>query len=171
MNLDEIVNRFGQLQGAEVGCGYQHPTSPNPDLKVMTEDFIDQYPYLQQDPDYITFLRRYAGLVLTHKDDLEWYGLVYGFHFDWMPFVDLDEAHRFPDFDGFFIFCETSIIRSAVSAHGAHYAFDSTGNLKPGVYKRVRWEDVDPSEITYEWHCESFLEWLNDFVEKEGIVL
>lgn len=168
MNLDEVVNRFGQLEGAEVGHGYLHSTSPNLDLKDITEDFIAHHPYLHQDPDYIAFLRRYAGTSLD-REDMQWHVLVYGFHFDWMPFIFLDEAHEFPSRDGYFIFCETTIIRSDVkNALGAHYAFDSTGKLKPGVYQRVQWRHAD--ELRYEWYCGSFVEWFDDLVKQEGIL-
>lgn len=49
---------------------------------------------------------------------------------------------------------------------GLDYAFDATGRRLRGVYQLISHSQRESE--TYEWYCGSFLEWLEELIDKKG---
>jgi hypothetical protein len=60
-SIDDLMIAFQQLEGAEVGHGPSHPTTPDHTLTDAVAHFLRTFPFLSRYPDYVRFLQHYAG--------------------------------------------------------------------------------------------------------------
>jgi hypothetical protein len=129
------------------------------------ERLLGRYPFVRQAPDWLAFLTRYGGGTLTRDDDMLSLGL-YGFSHDATLHI-LDGAGEPVDY-GCLYFCDVVLPREPVKGYtdetiSLGFGFEASGERSWGVY-RIR-------DGNSEWYCETFLEWLERFVEKEGRLL
>lgn len=80
----------------------------------------------------------------------------------------MDENPAIDD-DGFYGMCSSVIKISETSNKidgeiGIGYGFDATGNRPWGIYRFI-------GEEKAEWCCESFLQWLNEVIDRNGRLL
>lgn len=65
--IDSAIARFAELPGASVGRGPRHPTEPDSSAASRIEEFLDTYPALLNDPEYVEFLEKYAGASVVNE--------------------------------------------------------------------------------------------------------
>src|SRR4051812_46044610 len=59
--FSDIAARIQTLPWAVLGHGPEHPTDPRPELGAAIDRFLAAYPFLGRYPDYIRFLKTFAG--------------------------------------------------------------------------------------------------------------
>ena len=168
VDLHSLMKRLAVSEHALLGTGPRHPVAPNPEIADEVERFLAQYPFLRQDQGYVDFLECYAGASFDCPD-ASLIVFIYGFldqvtrHFTKdEPFVGsaVDEER------GFLVFAEMVFrpgkYRGVVDNVSYGYAFDMTETRRWGVYHDISSKDYTSSK--YEWHCESFLQLLEELV-------
>ena len=120
------------------------------------------YPFLRQDEGYVCFLEMYAGGVFWRDQDALSLGL---FGFDSELSTHLVKGPGDTVEHGYLTFCDMVIPPRAdpfgKDAIGLGFGFDATGERRWGVYRLL-------GEGRADYYCETFLQWLRLFVEREG---
>ena len=160
MYLHTVIARFAELEGATVGVGPKRSFYPDVKTQGQIDLFLNSYPFLCQDRDYVDFLSFYAGANVLRGD--------YDLMVDILGFSDvsthmLDWEEPVVDEDGFLMF---SLVILRNKQH-IGFGFDATQHRKWGVYRSV----VDDKGSPYLWYCNTFLEWLDQIVQKDGEIL
>jgi hypothetical protein len=160
MDIHTVMARFAELEGAVVGVGPRKSSHPNTEIQGKIDFFLNSYPFLHQDRGYIDFLEFYAGAHVLRGD--------YEVAIDIFGFLDisthmLDYEDPIVDEDGFLTFSLAILQENRHLAFG----FDATQHRTWGVYRAV----VDENGASYVWYCDTFLEWLNQIVQKDGNIL
>lgn len=158
MDIHGIVKQFLLLDGASVGVGPKHPSTPNTEIVSEVEAFLREYSFLGSDRGYVEFLESYAGGILTPSDGS--LGIdIFGFDSQSSHIIYLEGA--IVDEKGFLTICDGYIsIREneAIQEKPLSFAFDASGNRRWGIY-------YPPEE---RWYCESFTEWFELLVTTKG---
>lgn len=167
LNIHSLMKEFSKLEGAEIGRGPKHPSSPDPNLAQETEAFLNEYPFLRQDQGYVDFLESYAGAwVMWPNNELI---------IDLFGFTEVSRNIANPDNvcvvdeNGFLIVYDGMVrlvdggFREGVIGQG--FAFDATGERKWGIYRYVF---VSGVEVARYWYCETFLQALAALIETRG---
>lgn len=165
--LHELMAAFAQLPTARVGQGYEHPTAPNLDLQAETDAFLDAHPFLNAFPNYVQFLKCYAGAAF-HAPDGSIFIDIFGF-IDTVTLTVTDEESPIIDAEGYYTFCTGLVTtKSGLETKEDYFAFgfDATGNRKQGIYEYVTRKDGESyyflcNRSFLSWLEEAFVEWLN----------
>lgn len=182
--LDDAVERLLKMPGTELGYGPEHPLLPRPEIGVMIEPFLAEYPFLERFTDYVRFLKAYAGAsaggALVDGPgvcDRDYVFLsVYGLCEANDRFL---ERHEFKVVDdrGFYGFCELHYRyrphkdgqRITDGVFAAEFCLDATGRRKEGVYVECMLDgsrEMGTGECF--WFCNSFTQWLEQLVDHQG---
>jgi hypothetical protein len=156
--IEELVNRLAKMGEWTSAASAVGPGAPKV-FAAETARLLEQFPFAERADDWLAFLRKYGGGMLTRERDLLSLGL-YGFSEDvTMPILD---GPGDPIDAGCLVFgdVEVPLVGSADETVALGFGFDATGKRKWGVY---RIEDSAASR-----YCESFTEWLRRFVELDG---
>jgi hypothetical protein len=156
------MEAFSKLDCATVGRGPRHPTAPDESNRACIASFIDNNPYLRRYPDYIEFLECYGGAVLDYPDDhpVREFLLLFGFD-------DFVHAADPVDSEGFYIFCTATSLHNMSHDRECAFYFDATAKRPIGVYGQL--VDCDkPNHGDREHYCPTFLEWLEELVDRKG---
>jgi hypothetical protein len=168
MDLSVLMHRFTELEYASIGFGPRHPTAPNPMLQPNVDAFLAGNPYLKKDQGYVDFLETYSAAAVNWPNQ-ELMIDIYGFTPEITIYLpDPDEPLTFNG--SFFRFAE-SFVKTGPDKRdfvGLSFGFDSTGVQKPGVYRHVYLPGDDWKTLPFVWYKASFLEWLEDLVNKAG---
>ncbi|MGB0389322.1 MAG: hypothetical protein ACPGWR_31250 [Ardenticatenaceae bacterium] len=164
--LHELMAAFAQLPTARVGQGYSprkrgaSSNGPNLDLEAQTHAFLEAHPFLNAFPNYVQFLKCYAGAAFYAPDGsifIDIFGFV-----DTVTLTVTDEESPIIDQEGYYTFCTGSVTTKwGLEEREDYFAFslDATGNRKQGIYEYVTRKDGPP----YYFLCnQSFLSWLQD---------
>lgn len=165
LNIHSLMKEFSRLEGAEIGRGPKHPSSPDPSLAPEIEEFLNQYPFLRQDRGYVDFLECYAGAWVMWPN-LDFVVDLFGFANVSTHIVKEDGYVVDPT--GFLKFCDGLVrIHKGVGHEGVlgqGFAFDATGKRRWGVYRSI----TDEVESDKYWYCETFLQALAALIETKG---
>jgi hypothetical protein len=168
--------------GSELGHGPDHPTAPQPALRPMVEAFLAEFPFLEWYPDYVWFLRTYAGAGTSDPDpgDPKFVFLSLSGWSANVQFIDRD--FDVVDARGFYGFCELhyryrpydlEVARNSPTAFSgcvvSEFTFDATGRRQRGVYVE---SCVDGLRVLGSgecvWYCSSFTAWLERLIAARG---
>ena len=166
------MKRFSEkFEGACVGHGPKHSDIPNTDLQPEINQFLSEYPFLQQDKGYVNFLERYAGATLDAPEGL--IVIIFGFVLDIGGLHMTQDEGPIIDDEGFLCIAAVQV-RSDEDAKGFDeyakgfdeytdlaFSFDATGERRPGIYRNI---GLNPKA----WYCEDFLTWLRLLIDKQG---
>jgi hypothetical protein len=157
--LDELMQRFGQIPGAKVGHGPEHPESPDPSTAERLEEFLASYHSLQADQSYCDFLRRYGGAYIENHDATLIID-IFGFSEVSTDIVEMEGP--VVNKDGYLIYAQCIYyIMSGNELRGTQehdFAFDMTGARRPGIYRL--YGSSEHLHNQFEWQHESFASWL-----------
>lgn len=163
MTIDECVMEFLKLgPGAKTGINAETPVEIVTAVKQATVEFLKENPYLEKDPGYIEFLKKYSGCFFFRKQD--------GFAIDVFGYgprrTQFFEGNDRIDVEpGFMLFA--LVFRRQSFNMQIDYGFDMTGNRKPGVYAHYCFS----GETEFEWEYPSFTDWFENLLElREGII-
>lgn len=170
MGIHDLMKRFAQVDPTMIGRGPRHPISPNPESISEIHKYFEEHPILRQDKGYVDFLECYSAATaddwLDGKINIDIYG------FDTKITLHLDSTSELPrDWkNGFTPFAYVQIPREKQRIDDGYiYAFDITGKRPFGVYQlRDTIEEIKVDD--YKWYCDSFLEWLEDIIDKKGLI-
>jgi hypothetical protein len=165
MNIDQLIDTFARMKGAEVGRGPQHPVLPDTTISTKLSEFIERYPFILQDNEYIEFLTKYSGAFCVNNQDgltIDIWGLADGFS------NLLDEDGPVIDEDGYCLFAYILFNNQSTIDTEVDFKFDATGKRKWGIYRSV---DDENGKSIADWYCESFLDWLEQLILKNGKLL
>lgn len=192
MDIHQIIRQIGTIDDAEVFIGYgpKHPSTPDPTLEGIIQEYLGMYPFLRRDQGYIDFLETYAGLNIYREAvnvAVDIFGFCYGISsliektdqgFLWQGESSLVE-------DGFLIVSDAKLVFEEKREHhvsteptnnmvGVGFGFDTLGSRPWGVYRK---STVEPSRFrtyyppirdTWYWYCSSFTEWLQILLDTKG---
>ena len=170
-NLHQTITKFLSLKNAEITFGPKHPENPRPELAELLTWFLKEYPYLT-DPTYQEFLSVYGGAGIFFEEEIS-YGLDFLSIYEIEgPLTDDQVTEEFVD-ECYFPFAEVTLITHKKRAVSIVYAFKNDGRL--GVYRKLYREKADQKdsfeEAPFEWVYANFLAFLEDVVEKKGIMI
>jgi hypothetical protein len=175
MDINDLMKRFAQLSPqAQVGRGPENPEEPNLDLADQTSRWLDLHPFLQRDPGYVAFLKRYSGAAVHDPEqdlEIDIHGLSgvgsyltevdYGVFDDTVPRID--EFGFYPFASVYFNVGDPKAFESYV---GVGFSFDARGNRPWGVYRGITPQvGAETAEHVY---CDTFQEWLERVIERRG---
>jgi hypothetical protein len=163
--LDRHLASLAALGELELGHGPSHPLNPQPELGGEIARFLARYPFLRRDGDYVTFLERYAGALVTSPHDMFSLG-IYGF--DENVTMHIVSGPGDVVANGFLTIADVLVPNEPEKAfsennEGVGFGFDATGSRRWGIH-RLRDGGVTA------WYAESFVDWLRLLVEKHGRV-
>ncbi|AFZ27880.1 hypothetical protein Cylst_5903 [Cylindrospermum stagnale PCC 7417] len=167
MDIHSLMQKFTELGYVTVGRGPKHPESPSLELQKEIDSFLEQYSFLRKDPGYIDFLEYYSGAMVDWPKG-ELVIAIFGF-LEEISFHLIKDGGEVIDDDGFYAFC-TSVVRVGEGQDmenesiGLGYTFDATGTRRWGVYRSIEGGEC-------EWYCDSFLEWLEKLIDKNGLLV
>src|SRR6266542_4038675 len=127
-------------------------------FQAELERLLAEFPFVARAQDWLEFLRRFGGGMWSRASDGLSLGL-YGFSHD--VTMHILDGPGDPVGDGILLFGDISLPTGGVELA---FGFEATGERRWGVYRFV--DGGDP-----EWYCESFHEWLERLVEREGRLL
>lgn len=161
--LTRLMTALGKLGDLETVCSPGHPAGAR--LVREVEDFLNQYVFLRNDAGYVAFLQRYAGAGFKSHDDMLSLDL-FGFSEDVTLHILRGEGDVIEN--GLLTFADLLIPLEPgrgvfVNTKGCGFGFPATPQRQWGVYQI--------SEGRSCRYCDSFLEWLAQFVDKKGRLL
>ncbi|MEV4759057.1 hypothetical protein AB0J86_28725 [Micromonospora sp. NPDC049559] len=169
MDIDSVMDRFCRIPGARAGRGPRHPRDPDPAPAARLTEFLDTYPSLRSDRGYVAFLERYGGAAIEGGDDRPLVDVL-GFSDASTGLLEMDGP--VVDDDGFLLFAQYVHHRieggKLLDTEEQDFAFDTTGERKPGVYRLFSSRRV--SDDDFDWYAEDFLSWLDRLVRQDGIL-
>lgn len=153
-NVEQLMERFAALPFAIIGLGPRHPVVPKEILEAEAVEFLRRHPFLERDPDYVSFLKtcEAAGIYYPDKSP-DYYSLTIFGMGDWR-----DGFAEPIDPEGYYAFAVTQ-------THA--FGFDAIGIREIGVYKKLV-EIGHPTLGTFEHAYDSFRQWLVDVLAKNG---
>jgi hypothetical protein len=167
MTIENLMEKFLQIDGAAAGNGPRHPVQPDPSAEIRISSFLDTYPFLHQDPCYRDFLEVYAGAAINSSDENDLVDIL-GFS-DVSPDIEYFEGPVVSS-NGFLVFAICAYYRHTeqqLYMYEHDFAFDASGTRKPGIYRMVSALDQEPSAFT--WYIGDFCSWLEDLIDKGGV--
>lgn len=167
MNIHELMQRFAQVGSTTIGKGPKHPTSPNSESLPEIEKYFASHPILKQDQGYVDFLECYSAASADGWLDGKIFIHIFGFDTNITSHLGGPDEWIFDTEKGFCSFAYIQIPKPHLVDDGCAYSFDITGLRSWGVYKS---SDTGDIVYDYEWYCGSFLEWLEDIIEKQGLL-
>lgn len=166
-HLDALMDRFAQIRGARVGHGPDHPQLPDRSMEPRVDGFLQSYPMLRRDHDYVEFLEKYAGALIDNPDEGQ---LVDVFGFDQVSTDMLDMEGPVVDENGFLVFAQciyhVVIDGKLEDMYEYDFAFDVSGERRFGVYCAK--STLRTGNRAFTLYFEGFAAWLRDVVEKKG---
>jgi hypothetical protein len=165
--IDSLLEKLRSLGKLYLDIGPTYPSSHSLKLQLSLDKLLKLYPFLVDMPDYIEFLKLYAGLSYTQKKyriSVDLFGISRTVS---TSLID-GEGDAISD-DGILTFCSMALIPKELDVNfknikAVGFGFEATGKRKFGIYRKVDSE-------SYEYYCETFTSWLNLFVKKGGYVL
>lgn len=152
-----------------MGCGPRHPITPDLTLVDEIASFLATQTYLFQDQGYVDFLECYAGASIARPDGT-WLVDMPGFTESISTHLIRGEG-RIVDENGYYWFCSSIVVDSAEHRdRGLSFAFDATGTRTWGIYRSMdaEYRDFQQGNVPVDWYCDTFLEWLDAFIDREG---
>ena len=93
--IDDLMAMFAEASPEALICrGPEHPTHPEVSLAERVRLWLAAHPFLDQDAEYVQFLRRYAGALIADREG-KFGAVVHGFH----PEVGYLDEYDFCRFD------------------------------------------------------------------------
>jgi hypothetical protein len=167
MDIDELAERFTAIAGARLGRGPRHPRQPDSALAEHINRFLDEYPFLRTDPGYVEFLEKYAG-AYAENEDVSTIVDILGFSEVSTEMIEMEGP--IINKEGYLIFAQCIYhIRDNGRLRDTQehdFAFDATGDRKPGVYRLFSAFSQLGNE--FEWQYPGFTEWFADLVSHDG---
>lgn len=192
MDIHQIIRQIATINDAEVfiGRGPRHPSTPDPTLEGIIQEYLEVYPFLRQDHGYIDFVESYAGLYV-YREAVDVVVGIFGFCYGISSLIEktdqgfLWQGESSVVVDGFLVLSDVSLVLEEKRGYqtstelvnnvvGAGFGFDTLGSRPWGVYRK---NDVDPSisrtyyppiRDTWYWYCSSFTEWLQILLDTKG---
>lgn len=171
MNIHKLINRFTQAGPTTIGNGPRHPISPNPKSLPDIREYFATYPMLRQDQGYVDFLECYSAATADGWLDEKVFIHIYGF--DTNITVHLNATAEVPPDKklGFMPIAYLQIIKKTQRFDDGYiYNYDITGKRPFGIYQRIDSTELELESNDYEWYCDSFLGWLEDIIDKKGLI-
>lgn len=129
---------------------------------------LGKYPFLEQDPGYVTFLRCYGGAVLVRTDALVL--SLYGFSHE--VGMHIVEGPGDPMHAGCLVFCDMVVPLSVrervddtlkVPTVAVGFGIEGSRRRDPGIYRFIQ---SDNGSL----FCSTFLAWLDRLIQTDGQV-
>ncbi|MEV4143728.1 hypothetical protein AB0J40_08670 [Amycolatopsis sp. NPDC049691] len=165
--IDALMARFEQIPGARVGRGIEHPASPDASEAGRLTEFLSSYRFLRADSSYEEFLMKYGGAYIENEEATQIIDIL-GFSDVSTDIIEMDGS--IVSGDGYLVFAQC--IYHIVSERGLEdtqehdFAFDATGERKPGVYGL--YGDSHQEHNEFEWRYDNFADWLADLVAQDA---
>jgi len=165
--IDDAMSIFATISGASVGRGPRHPTEPDPEIELRIGRFLETYPALLADADYVEFLEKYAGASIEN-DDFSQIVDILGFT---EASTDIEEMDGpIVDSNGFLMVAEAVYhLREGERTTGTlqhAFAYNVTGDHPKGLYHSLVSQQRPEPSFTFAF--ENFVAWLDDLVAREG---
>ncbi len=163
-HLRQLIRGLVTLGEPLIDFGPKHYAAPNPSLQPEIDAFFEMYPALGRDAGYVEFLEVYSAAVVEKYESL--IVEIYGFSHEIATHVAHPDESLIEDGD-FFRFAEILLLGKDDRGIGIGlgFSFDLTGRRPSGVYRSI---DQDGKQTPHEWYCSTFLEWLEQVVQKKG---
>lgn len=168
-DLSVRVHALGELEGATVGRGPEHPRTPRIEYAQLLQAHLSEHPSLSRHSDFVEFLKLYAGAQVVDQGRQGNLGLLFATVYGLGEFSFAEEAPPVTS-DGFYVFAVVEMRPKKDEADViASFAFDATGKRSNVVYAETHTSEEDDSP--YRKYCSTFTEWLDHFVQANGRLL
>jgi hypothetical protein len=156
-DVHALMLRFMRLPGAIVGSGPLDPLCEEPALNGVVRKLLESDAALRADPDYVTFLKYFAGAALKREDSTVVH--IWGPARAVQSFV-WDRLALSPE-DGFSPICCAQLPQQA----RVEFYLSSGPYRPPGVYWAMMNGQAGPE---VEFHCAGFADLLREIVDTHG---
>jgi hypothetical protein len=164
MDLERLVAELSNVPHVKLGNGPRHPVSPDSFLAPELAEYLSKHPFLRDYPDYVHFLKRYAGASLNSPDTAHptAFLIIFGIgKYYEEGLVDQQQS--------FYCFCDAGINGPTGLISETEFLFDTSGTKEKAVYSRqvgLKHSIDGPVVRAYP----GFLEWLAFVIANKGFI-